>query len=197
MSLKTPAKKTYVPGRSQKIKSDKSMVGRTADWWDKEGRKMSSSQLCSRCDAVWYDGHWHTSPLLAAKLKAERKGASVGKATKDVLCNECHYAVHGPAEPTLALYEGQVTLDGLMDAAEKAEVLATVRNFGKRATKRDSEDRIISIDDRGVRVVITTTENQMAVGLGKAVHAAFKGGKLRIVWSKDDLPARVYWVRKP
>jgi hypothetical protein len=150
-------------------------------------------RLCSRCEAVWYDGHWHNAPNLAAALKAKRKLAKPGK---DVLCNECHYAVHGPADAKSALYEGELTLDGLIDKGEKAEILSTVRNAAKRAQRRDPEDRIVAIDDRGERVVITTTENQLAVSLGKAVDASHKGGKLRIVWSSDDLPARVHWARK-
>lgn len=190
-----PPKKTFAAGRSVKKKSTKAFVNRSeTEWWQKETRKLSSAQLCERCQAVWFDGHWHTSPKLAAVLKAKKKLA--GKSGKPVLCYECHLAVNGSADPTKMLFEGELTLDGLTDPSEKAKILSTCRNFGARASKRDPEDRIISIDDRGERVVITTTENQMAVGMGKAVDAAFKGGKLCIVWSKDDMPARAFWVHK-
>lgn len=154
---------------------------------------MSGMRLCGRCDAVWYDGHWHTSPKLALILKAKLK---VSKPSKEVYCGECHYAVHGPADSGSALFEGELTLDGLIDKAEKAEILATIRNTAKRAQKRDPQDRIVVIDDRGNRVVVRTTENQLAVNLGKAVDSSHKGGKLRISWSSDDLPARVFWSRK-
>lgn len=190
-----PPKKTFAAGRSVKKKSTKAFVNRSeTEWWQKETRKLSSAQLCERCQAVWFDGHWHTAPKLAAELKAKKKFAK--SSGKPVLCYECHLAVNGSADPTKMLFEGELTLDGLSDASEKAKILSTCRNFGARASKRDPEDRIISIDDRGERVVITTTENQMAVGMGKAVDAAFKGGKLRIVWSKDDMPARAFWVHK-
>lgn len=190
-----PPKKTYVPARAAKKKLTKSFVNRQeTEWWQKETRKLSAAQLCSRCGAVWFDGHWHTAPKLAAALKAKRKLAP--KAGKPVLCYECHIVANGPADQAEPEFEGELTLDGLTDPAEKAEILATCRNFAARASKRDPEDRIINIDDRGARVVITMTENQMAAGMGKAVDAAFKGGKLRIVWSKDDMPARVFWVHK-
>lgn len=193
-----PIKKTYAPSGAAKKKLTKAFVNRPENrWWQKEVRKLAAAQLCERCDAVWFDGHWHTSPKLAAELKAKRALAKkAGKAAgKPVLCYECHIAANGPADPTKAAFAGQLTLDGLVDAEEKAQILATCRNFGKRANKRDPEDRVIGIDDRGARVVVTTSGNQMAVGMGKAVDSAHKGGKLRIVWSKDDLPARVFWTR--
>lgn len=194
MPSKKITKKTYVAARKVKMSSTKSLVaGSATDWWDKEKRKLSGMGLCSRCDAVWYDGHWHTAPKLAAILKAKIKASKPGK---EVFCNECHYTINGPADQSSALYEGELTLDGLIDKAEKAEILATVRNTAKRAQKRDPEDRIVVIEDRGNRVIVRTTENQLAVNIGKAVDSSHKGGKLRISWSSDDLPARVFWVRK-
>jgi len=193
-----PSKNTFAAGRGVKKKTTKAFVNRQeTEWWQKETRKLSSAQLCERCGAVWFDGHWHTAPKMAAALKAAKKlSRAKGKSGKPVLCYECHLAANGPADSSKIGFEGELTLDGLTDPSEKAKILATCRNFGARANKRDPEDRIISIDDRGERVVITTTENQMAVGMGKAVDAAFKGGKLRIVWSKDDMPARAFWVHK-
>lgn len=194
MPKKTPAKKTYTPARSTKLKATKSVItGAKSGWWDAGGRKPAGLKLCARCEAVWYDGHWHVAPNLAAALKAKRKTA---KPAKDVFCEECRYAVHGPAGGKSGLFEGELTLDGLVGAKEKAEILATVRNAAKRAQKRDPLSRVVAIDDRGERVVVTVTENQLAVALGKAVDASHKGGKLRISWSSQDLPARVHWTRK-
>ncbi len=193
-----PSKIPFTPARTAKKKTSRGAVNREAShWWEHAGKKLASAQLCERCEAVWFDGHWHTAPAMAAMLKAKKKAsAKKGKGTKPVLCEECRIAVHGPAGAKDAQYSGQLTLDGLEDPKEKAEILSTARNFGTKQTKRDPEARIISIDDRGKRVVITTTENQMAVGMGKAIAASHKGGTLRIAWSKDDLPARVYWMHK-
>lgn len=189
------SKNAFTANRSEKKKRTKSEQTRPAtDWWQRETRKLKGAQLCDRCSAVWYDGHWHTQPEMAAAIRKERGGK---KPAKPVLCYECHLIVNGPPEGAVQEYEGELTLDGLTDPAEKAKILKTVRNFGARQNGRDPEDRIINIDDRGTRVVVTTSENQTAVGMGKAVNAAFKGGRLRIAWSKDDLPARVYWTHKP
>lgn len=195
MPKKPIAKKTYAPDRTRKIKATRVRVtsARTEDWWDQGKKKLSGVKLCSRCEAVWYDGHWHNAPRLAAALKAKKPS---GKAAKDVLCEECRFAAHGPASAGAALFEGELTLDGLTDAKEKAEILATVRNAAKKAQRRDPEARIVAIDDRGSRAVVTVTENQLAAALGKAVDASHKGGKLRITWSEGNLPARVRWTRK-
>ena len=194
MPKKTPSKKTYTPARAAKREATKDVVtGAKSGWWDAGGRKPSGLKLCTRCEAVWYDGCWHVAPNLAAALKAKRKAA---KPSKDVFCEECRYVVHGPAGAKSGLFEGELTLDGLIDRKEKAEILATVRNAAKRAQKRDPLCRIVAVDDRGERVVVTVTENQLAVALGKAVDASHKGGKLRVSWSSDDLPARVHWTRK-
>ncbi len=185
MPKNTTSKKTFTPARKSKMSATKTLVaGARTDWWDKEKRKMTGLKLCSRCEAVWYDGHWHNAPNLAAALKAKRKSS---KPSKDLFCMECRYAVHGPADAKSALFEGELTLDGLVDKKEKAEILATVRNAAKRALRRDPEDRVIAIDDRGDRVVVTTSENQLAVILGKAVDASHKGGKLRELLTETDV----------
>jgi hypothetical protein len=181
----------HEPARREKKKRTRPDFRRSVtNWWDKENVKVSSVRLCGRCLAVLYDGHWHTAPSLAAVMQARKRPPK-----KDVLCHECHWAVHEPDRMKEG-WEGELTLDGLADPETKALVLATVRNVGKRAETRDPEDRIIGIDDRGERVVITTTENQLAVSIGKQVARAFKGGKLAIAWSSDDLPARVHWTCK-
>ncbi len=192
-----PVKKTYASSRMAKKKMTKAAVNRSAsEWWEAEARKKKGMELCERCEAVYFEGHWHTVPALSAVLSARGGSARGGKAPGAAgLCKQCHWAVHG-SERVKAGFEGQVTLDGLKDPVEKAEILAAVRNFAHRAALRDPEDQIIAIDDRGERVIIATTENQLAVGIGKAVAAAFKGGKLRIAWSDDDLPARVHWKHK-
>ena len=159
---------------------------------DRQHQKPAGMVLCGNCGAVYFDGHWHTAPVLSNILSKSKQPVTA----ESELCLQCQWAKHG-GDPRQGGFEGEVTLDGLTDLEEKGEILKTVRNVGNQARERDPMDRIINIDDRGERVVITTTENQLAVALGKAVDAAHKGGKLTIVFShKGDLPARVYWKRK-
>lgn len=195
--MPTVRAKGWKPGRAEKAKRTRAAVNRVdREWWGMHKRKASSMRLCARCNAVYFDGHWHDAPLLSAHLKVSHRGVMAPKAVKEDLCDVCRTAVYGPKPTAESGFEGQVILDGLIDPKEKAMILATVRNFGKRASKRDPEDRILLIEDRGERVVVTTSENQMAAGIGRAVDAAFKGGKLKITWSDTDLPVRVHWIRK-
>lgn len=157
-----------------------------------DGKKTKGMKLCGNCGAVYYSGHWHNSPAIASVM---RKGKKPGASSAE-LCYECRWLANG-RDPKLAQFEGQVTLDGLKDIDEKEMILNEVRNIGGRAQKRDPLEHIIAIDDRGERVVITTTENQLAVAIGKEVAAAFKGGKLTITFSDGNLPARVHWAHKP
>jgi len=185
------ASKTFKPGRAKKLKKTKSFVNKSrVEWWEKETKKKKGMRLCAHCGAVYYEGHWHTAPALSALL--QKSGRPSGKGE---LCIQCRWVVEGAPAGGRPLFEGELTLDGLENLEEKAEILKTLRNAAARAFRRDPEDRIVSIDDRGGRVVISTSENQLAVALGKAVDAAYKGGKLTITWSYSDLPARVYWCR--
>jgi len=159
------------------------------DNWESLVKKMEGLRLCDRCNAVYYDGHWHTDPKLAEQIREHQPDV------KKELCQQCAYIMNGEVN-TRKGFEGQIVLDGLRDIEEKREILHTVRNFANQAKENDPQQQIADIDDRGNRVVISTTDNQMAVGIGKAVDRAFKGGSLKIVWSEDDLPARVYWKHK-
>lgn len=161
------------------------------DWWQKKAKKEKGVLLCDRCEAVYYDGFWHTDPHASAALKE----AKPRTAAKPAFCPECRYVVNGEGKAN-ADFEGQLTLDGLHDAEEKDEILRTVRNLARKSEKTDPEDQIIAIDDKGERVVIATSDNQLALRLGKKVDESFKGGTLRVSWSDDDKPARIYWKHK-
>ena len=87
-------------------------------------------------------------------------------------------------------------IEGLKDEGERQEVVGLVRNAGKRAMKRDPEDRVISVVVSGAKIRVLTSENQLAVAIGKQLHQARKGGKLTIIWSAQDKPVRVHWTAK-
>jgi hypothetical protein len=158
---------------------------------DRQHQKPTGMVLCDRCNAVYFDGHWHTSPALASILRQSAMATG-----KKELCLQCRLTKPGQKAQEGG-FEGEATFDNLVNLEDKAEIMSAIRNVGNKAMQRDPMDRIITIDDRGSRVVVTTTENQLAVALGKAVDAAHKGGKLTIEFShQGDLPARVYWKHK-
>ncbi len=152
----------------------------------KSGAARGGVLRCEDCAALWFDKHWHAPSVL--------EGIDLANASKG-LCEECRRARRSP-KGAAAPYAGEVTLDGEFSPKEKEEILGLVRNVGKRAMSRNPEDRIVRIAEMGGTIKVYTTENQLAVSIGKQVHGARKGSELTIVWSHDDMPVRVHWRKK-
>lgn len=185
---KQKGKKQYSPSRKEVDKRTGEHTSRAApDWWELEKLGLEKLRVCRRCHAIYFDKHWHTWArvrILAERLRKAR--------VREDVCTECRWALDSGPEGKRN-WEGEVVLTGLSDSAKKREVLALVRNVGKRATERDPEDQVIRIEDKGETVRILTTENQLAISIGKQIDRARKGGKLDIKFSHEDAPVRVTW----
>lgn len=165
------------------------VAGLVPQWWQKENLGKGLVIYCPGCHSFYYEEHWHSWQNTKSLAETLRRGGVLSES----LCPECTYekAGHGTTG-----YEGEVLLKNLADSDLKIEILNTVRNIGKRAMLRDPEDRIIKIEDKGDTVRVTTTENQLAVSIGKQVARSHKGGELEIKFSETDYPARVVWTKK-
>lgn len=139
-------------------------------------------RVCPDCLSVYYDKHWHAPSFFGGK-RAVRSAALVSER-----CIECKVRANARGSRVFA---GEVTLKGDFTDEERAELLRLVRNVGKRAVRRDPQDRIVRIDSTRASVKIFTSENQLAVAIGKQLHRARKGTTLTIIWSHDDKPVRV------
>lgn len=128
--------------------------------------------LCSVCNAAYYYKSWHHA-------LEDYKALSEDKKIKFVVCPACQMIKEKK-------YEGQVII---RNVSQKKELLNLIKNTGERAFKRDVLDRIVKIKE-GKEIEVLTTENQLAVSIGKQVKRAFKG-KMDIKWSKDESVARV------
>ena len=149
------------------------------------GAKGSSAAVCSGCGAVYFDKHWHSCSEPACKLKAAKMPKT--------LCEECRLTSNSAGQRA-SEYAGEVVIEGVTDQALYQEIKNLALNVAKRAEARDPEERIVGLIEEGGRLVIRTTENQLAVSIGKQVHSARKGGKLTITWSREDKPVRVHWT---
>ncbi|MEK7606757.1 MAG: hypothetical protein AAB444_00975 [Patescibacteria group bacterium] len=161
------------------------MSSTASNWWEKEVKGKKELRVCSRCHAVYFDKHWHTIPGIFSWMK--KRGIAA-----DGRCLECTWVTRGTRFVSMN-YEGEVILEGLSSQKEKQEILKLVRNVGARASLRDPEDQIMGIEDKVNKVIVRTTENQLAISIGKQVARAFKGGDLEIKYSHEDAPVRVYW----
>ncbi len=158
---------------------------RFSSWLLLEKKKKPLRQ-CLTCFSVYFDGHWHRPRFVKAFAGLFKEVASVVPEE----CPACalERAAHGPIGAM-----GEVKIP-LLPSAIASLVLQTIRNVGKAATKRDPEERVIAIEEVGGGVRVTTTENQLAVKIGKKLQSSFRGGTLKISFSKDDLPIRVRWM---
>lgn len=131
--------------------------------------------MCRECEAVYYYKSWHH------RLE-NYKELSEDKRIKFVFCPACQMIKDKK-------YEGQVILKNTPQG-KKEEILRLVDNVSKRAYQRDPLDRIIGIKSKSKDIEILTTENQLAVSIGKQIKKAFKGN-LEIQWSRQESTVRV------
>jgi NMD protein affecting ribosome stability and mRNA decay len=147
----------------------------------KEEQEFGSGQIdivmCKECGAVYYYKSWHHRLEDYPELSEEKR-------IKFTLCPACQMIKD-------KMYEGQVILKKV-PTDKKEEILNLVKNVGERAYQRDPLDRIIKIQEQNGEVEILTTENQLAVSIGKQVKRAFKGD-LEIKWSHQESTVRVIW----
>ncbi len=147
-----------------------------------EVKTHAGDAICKRCHAVYFHKRWHADHKLYAEFKVHHHAA-------EILCGECKMIEQKDG------FGGEVVLKNIK-AADKPEIIREIKNIGARAFRRDPEDQIIKIEDRGKTIRVTTTENQLALSIGKQIAASHKGGKLEIKLSKDDKLVRVVWVSK-
>jgi len=143
------------------------------------GPGQTDLMLCSQCRAVYYYKSWHHRLENYQKLSEDKR-------IKFTLCPACQMIKDKK-------YEGLVSLKEVSQD-KKEEILKLVKNVGERAYQRDPIDRIIEIRDRNRDrdIEILTTENQLAVSIGKQIKRAFKG-HLEIQWSHQESTVRVIW----
>jgi len=145
----------------------------------------TTERMCTGCFSVYFDKHWHAPAFFGGAASVKRARLKGG------LCDACRMKT--AKEP--ASYAGEVTVAGRFAADDLAEIVRLIRNVGKRAMRRDPEDRILSLERTKDGVRIRTSENQLAVSIGKQVHRARKGTDLTITWSHHDKPVRVRITR--
>lgn len=152
--------------------------------------KGSSAVLaCTRCHALYFAKHWHTWSNPAVRLPENL-------AVAGTLCPACESINSARGSNANFGYGGELKLSGFTSDLRKLEIIKAIKNAAARVLKRNPESQIIKIEDTGKTVRVTTTENQLAVALGKQIEKSFKGGTLKIGFSKDDLPVHITWKDK-
>lgn len=133
--------------------------------------------VCTDCKAVYDKKRW-VAGFSGVRDINERKGIAFRR------CPACQMIRDRK-------FEGQVIAEGIPQHRMQ-DVLVRIRRVGDLAQLRDPLDRIIALRRRGSRIELTTTENRLAVRLGKEIRDLVKG-KLDIRWSHEEDVVRVFW----
>ncbi len=162
-----PRAHNYHPGRHLQVMDDP-----MHDPY-RDQAKLSEPCVCSDCGAVYHDGHWQwiTQPANAHQ-------------TRCTACRRIHEQM--PA--------GYVTVAGKFAHDHRAELISVARNLEIREKAEHPLQRIISIEDRGDTLMITTTDIHLARGIGEALKRAYKG-ELDFHYNNDQYLLRVLWRR--
>jgi hypothetical protein len=95
-------------------------------------------------------------------------------------------------DPRHRVYGGELVISGDMDDRKRSEIMGTIKHIVEGSIGRTAKKAEVRTEKD--RIVVLTAESQPAVALGKKLHHAHKGGRLKIVWSDNDAPVRVHWT---
>ncbi len=134
------------------------------------------------CNAVYYKKSWHHNLRDYKNLKEDLP-------INFSLCPACKMIKDKQ-------FEGEIIIKNIPPKIFN-ELEYLIITFGRRAYKRDSMDRIIAIKKNKSEMIITTTENQLAVKIAKKIKDTFKSANQRIDMkiSYSPQPSDVAYVK--
>ncbi|HEY0665301.1 MAG TPA: BCAM0308 family protein [Gallionella sp.] len=138
----------------------------------KAKRKIEEPAVCTQCGAVFKQGRWQWLPAPENAYRAT--------------CPACH-RIHDefPA--------GFLTLQGNFYQSHRAEVMHLIRNHEKHERAEHPLKRIMAVEDKNGRTLVTTTDIHLARGLGEALHHAYHG-ELEFHYNPEQDLLRVSWT---
>lgn len=138
-------------------------------------------EICPDCNSVFFDKSWHHA------LDEDSRHLVKQKKIKFAICPACRMKKD-------RVFEGELTIKiSGVNPEVKKEILNALKNSNELAMARDPMDRILWTEDKGNEIHVFTSENQLAVKMGKKLESAFKGGKLEVRHSHQEDTIRVYW----
>jgi Zn-finger nucleic acid-binding protein len=137
--------------------------------------------ICPNCNCVFFDKAWHHSLEEGAKHLTDRKNI------RFKICPACQMAKDRTFEGELVISLSKEKL------AEKNKIMNIVKNSDEQARAHDPLDRVLWMENESGKIRVLTSENQLAVRVGKKLESAFKGGTLEIKHSHEEDLIRVFW----
>jgi hypothetical protein len=136
--------------------------------------------VCPVCHSLYYKKSWHHA-------KRSLEDAQRSHRPKEALCPACQMIKDKE-------FEGQLTINGFPPGL-KTDLIQLIKNFGQRAFERDPLDRLIDIKTDAGRLVVTTTENQLAVKLAKKIKEVFSKYKIQLKISYSPEPSDTAYIK--
>lgn len=137
--------------------------------------KYPSDTECPGCGLLFQDGAWKI-----AVIKPE---------------HELHHHLCPACLQTRDDYPGGVlTLEGKFFDVHREDVLHRIRNVEKVVREEHPLQRIMRIEENPGEIVVYTTDQHLAVRMGKALRSDF-GGELSLSYAKEDKFAKARWSR--
>lgn len=126
--------------------------------------------FCPECKSIYYQKSWHHPLPFQERVRG-----------KSILCPACQMIENKQFEGQLTISDFPPTLEG--------DLTKLIKNFCQRAYERDPLDRLIEIKNISDNLIVTTTENQLAVKLAKKIKEVFKKVKIKISHSPEPSDA--------
>jgi NMD protein affecting ribosome stability and mRNA decay len=142
------------------------------------GRAKKDLVLCSSCGIVYFKKSWHHNFRHFNETNKDKRVAFT-------ICPACKMAANNQ-------YEGHLTVLNIPQN-KKEQFISTIKNSGMHGYRRDPLDRILRTEVKNNSINVYTSENQLAVRIGKKLRTVF-GGDLKIRYSKEDQLANVEYT---
>lgn len=139
-------------------------------------------ELCPDCNSIFFDKAWHHL------FEEDAKHTKEEKKIRFKTCPACQMKKD-------KIFEGELIIKLESDNTQlKAEVLNIIENSDRQAREKDPMDRILWTEKQDDSLHIFTSENQLAVKIGKKLESSLKGGALEIKHSHEEDVTRVRWT---
>jgi hypothetical protein len=145
------------------------------------GLAQKEFEICPDCNSVLFEKSWHHS------LEEDARHLTDKKRIKFTACPACRMKKDRTFEGELVISLSKEKLP------EKKEILNVIKNSDEQARAHDPMDRVLWIEYKSSEIRVLTSENQLAVRMGKKLESAFKGGMLKIKHSHGEDTIRVRW----
>ncbi len=137
-------------------------------------------EICPTCNSVFFGKAWHHT-------LEEDKHLNENKNIKFTTCPACQMKKD-------RMFEGELVIKMTgVNPEMKKEIMSAIENSNKMGMEKDPMDRILWTETNGDELHVFTSENQLAVKIGKKLESAFKGSRCQISHSHEEDIIRVHW----